>query len=70
MQQVEIVTPTGSEFLQPQNGSESYRAEFVADGSVEVTLSVGVDGDSQLTNTVVARFSSDEVREFRESSMG
>ena len=70
MQQVEIVTPTGSEFFQPQNRSESYRAEFSADGSVEVTLSVDAKGDSEVMDTVVARFASDEVTNFRESSMG
>lgn len=69
MQQVEIDTPRGCEYFQPQNRPESHRAEFAAGGSVEVRLGVDVDGDSQVTDTAVARLASDEVTGFRESSM-
>ncbi len=68
MQQVEIVTTSGSQHFQPQNPQESYHAVVAADGSVDVVLTVAPGDGSAGDESVVASFDADEVEQVTESS--
>ncbi len=70
MQQVEIVTPAGSQHFQPQNQFESYHAATVADGTVDVVLSIATGDGSPDQQNVVASLPAEQVQGVIESSNG